>query len=76
VRRVKRWLGLAEHLEVPGQHPSAMAVSRDAVQALRWDSWVVCLVRCGSSKGGVEVRAVIVGISNIGGINFKVSAVD
>jgi hypothetical protein len=53
-----------------------MAVGRDAVQALRWDSWVVRLVRFGSSKGGVEVRTVIVGFGNIGGVNFKVFAVD
>jgi hypothetical protein len=42
----------------------------------RRNSWVVRLVRCGSSKGGVEVRTVIVGIGNIGGINFKIFAVD
>jgi len=33
-------------------------------------------MRCGSGKGGVEVRTVIVRIGNIGGINFKVFAVD
>jgi hypothetical protein len=53
-----------------------MALGRDAVHALRWDYWVVRLVRCGSSRGGVEVRTAIVGIGNIGGINFKVFAVD